>query len=175
MDKLTAFRVFGNSRLTPAKHAKVFNDRWYLVRMQNTERDQGDGYYLAEGEYVELLPGNKARERREARLNHCNGITEYFGFVLEGFAAQYGTVRSIGYFTSVKDAFDAITKQYQDHEKWIRDVRHEADLAQVRADAADPRGDRTFHLNRVADIQQTLAKYVGQPYRCDIRIVRSAR
>lgn len=82
MDYLTAYRTFGNSKYSPAKgKMRIHKDKWYHVTFQNTSRDQGDGYYLEEGEYVELLPGDEARRARDAHLNHCNAIAEYNGAV----------------------------------------------------------------------------------------------
>jgi hypothetical protein len=83
MDRLTTIRSFGKPGCTPARHTRIYANRWYLVTFQNTGRDQGDGYYLAEGEYTSLLPGDRAREARDAKLNHCNNITEYKGLVFE--------------------------------------------------------------------------------------------
>ena len=79
MNRLTAIRSFGNPGYTPAKKVRLFNDRYYMLTMQNTETDQGDGHYLVEGTYTIILPGDKARGERDSHLNHCNGITEYTG------------------------------------------------------------------------------------------------
>ena len=88
MNKLTAYRTFGKPGYTPTKHIRIYKDRFYRVTMQNTERDQGDGYYLADGEYTELLDGVEAKRRRDAHLNHCNNIQEYHGPVW-GFKQEY--------------------------------------------------------------------------------------
>ena len=76
---LTLHRTFSNAGYCPVKRVRIYSHRWYMVAMQNVERDQGDGMYLADGEYAELLPGTEARQRRDAHLNHCNGIAEYSG------------------------------------------------------------------------------------------------
>lgn len=92
MDKMTALRSFGRPSYTPAKHARIMANRWYMVTFQNTESDPLTDYHgLADGEHVLLLPGKEARAARDARLNHCNGITEYDGHV---FAASYVPVGS---------------------------------------------------------------------------------
>ena len=79
MNHLDAIRNFGNSGYTPTKGIRILNTKWYLCTFQNTEHDQGGGYYLAEGEYARILPGKEARQARDARLNHLNAIHEYSG------------------------------------------------------------------------------------------------
>ncbi len=126
MNKLTALRTFANPSLTPTKGTKIFNDRWYQVTMQNTEHDIGDGYYLAEGEYVELLPGKAARERREARLNHCNSIVEYNGPVFELLTSQYGhELRGVGFYPSAEATMVKLDAEKAAHDKWVTDCIEE--------------------------------------------------
>lgn len=89
MDALTAYRSFAKPGYSPARgKIRIYKDRWYLCTFQNTEHDQGGGYYLAEGEYTELLPGGRARKARDARLNHLNAIEEHAGEVWEVVEVQ---------------------------------------------------------------------------------------
>lgn len=104
MNRLTAYRTFGKPGYTPTKHVRIFQDRFYLVTMQNTEHDQGDGYYLAEGEYTELLHGVEAKRRRDAHLNHCNNIQEYHGPIWE-FKQEY---RNTEWYASEADVVKRI-------------------------------------------------------------------
>lgn len=78
-----------NPGATPTRGTRVYRDRWYLVTMQNVGRDQGDGLWLAEGEYTDLVPGSEARNRRDSRLNHCNRIAEYRGPVYQVVIGRY--------------------------------------------------------------------------------------
>jgi len=82
MDRMTAYRNFGNAGYTPARKVKIYSDRWYLCTFQNVERNSLCDYIgLGEGEYTELLPGAKAREAKFAHLNHLNKVAEYTGQV----------------------------------------------------------------------------------------------
>ena len=90
MDTLTAVRSFGRPGYSPAKRTRIYANRLYLVTMQNTETDQGDGHYLVEGEYVELVTGDEARRRRDAQLNHCNAVQEYHGPAYAVYHRPYG-------------------------------------------------------------------------------------
>lgn len=82
MDRITAYRNFGNAGYTPTRRVKVYSDHWYLCTFQNTESNPLTDYHgLADGEYTELLPGTKAREAKFAHLNHLNKIAEYTGQV----------------------------------------------------------------------------------------------
>lgn len=126
MNHLTAIRTFAAPGFTPTKGTRIFANRWYRVTMQNTERDMGDGHYLAEGEYTELLPGNKARERRDARLNHCNRIEEWTGPVYALYTTHYGVWsanRDALYFGDVIELEKAVKKAYGDHLQWLAQVR----------------------------------------------------
>jgi len=97
MNHLTAIRNFANPGYTPTKgKIRIFDNRWYLCVFQNTEHDIGGGYYLAEGEYTQVLPGKKARDARDSRLNHLNAIKEYDGPVwqltsIEGYITCYAS------------------------------------------------------------------------------------
>jgi hypothetical protein len=138
MDTLTAVRTFAKPGYTPTRHVRIFADRWYLVTMQNVERGQGDYMGLGEGEYTELLPGAKARERREARLNHCNAIAEYSGPVFELLANQYGgELRHVGYFPSIADLITKLDNCKADHDEWIADCRAEAQRHLASAEAIE--------------------------------------
>lgn len=128
MNKLTAIRTFAAPGFCPVKRTRIFANRWYKVTMQNTERDMGDGYYLAEGEYVELIPGNEARRRRDARLNHCNRIEEWTGPVYALFTTYYGSwngSRQPEYFGDLESLEKAVKKAYGDHLQWISKVNAE--------------------------------------------------
>jgi hypothetical protein len=106
--------------------------------MQNTERDMGDGYYLADGEYTELLPGSAARERREARLNHCNAIAEYSGPVFAVLTSSYGhwdTSRKPSYFPTEADALEFVRTERAKHEKWLQECEKQLAIYQAKYDA----------------------------------------
>ena len=97
MDRMTAYRTFGQPGYTPVKHVKIFNDRWYRCRFQNVETDPRSDYVgLGEGEYVEILPGQKARTARDARLNHLNGLEEWTGPVFKVERPQWNDSKYVG-------------------------------------------------------------------------------
>src|SRR5258708_27774035 len=106
--------------------------------MQNIETEPRADYVgLAEGEYVELLPGDAARERRDARLNHCNAIAEYDGPVFAVMTTQYGnwdTGRKPHYSPSKADADAYIKAQRDAHDTWLE----EGEKKQTRYEAAHP-------------------------------------
>ncbi len=82
MDKLTAIRCFANSGYCPVKSTRIYANKWYLVELQDIERDYRTDYMgLAETSTVYLFDGIKAKRERDSRLNHCNRITEYTGNV----------------------------------------------------------------------------------------------
>jgi hypothetical protein len=134
MDRLTAIRTFGSSSFTPAKRTKIFADRWYLVTFQNVETDPMIDYVgLGEGEYSQLLPGNKARESRDAKLNHCNAIVEYTGPVYAAYTTSYGTMREAPmYFGDVDALHTHIASRKAEHDKWISDCQQE--LARLQSE-----------------------------------------
>lgn len=122
MNQLNAIRTFAKPGFCPAKQTRIFADRYYIVRMQNTERDMGDGYYLADGEYIEVLPGSAARERRDARLNHCNAVEEWTGEVFAVLTSSYGhwdTSRKPLYTVSETDAKIMVDRARATHDKWL--------------------------------------------------------
>ena len=127
MDKLTAIRTFAAPGFTPARHVKIFKDRWYRVRFQNVERDPRCDYVgLGEGEYTQLLPGAKAREARDARLNHCNGISEYHGSVFALYTTRYGRMNdNAEYFTGLDEMHAGLCARSREHAKWIEDCGKE--------------------------------------------------
>jgi hypothetical protein len=179
MDKLTALRTFGNPSISPAKRTKIFADRWYLVTMQNVERDPRCDYVgLGEGTYQELLPGNKARERRDARLNHCNHIVEWDGNVYEAFASRYGSeAQHLAWFPTVDETFDAITAEKAKHDKWIADCQHEQEIHETAAKAIDA-GEVTtsilsvdLHRESAANCAKVIEQY-REAFRCDIKKIR---
>ncbi len=129
MNKTTAYRNFGKPSYTPAKQVKIYDTKWYLVTMQNTEHDQGDGYYLAEGEYTLLLTGKQARDKREAHLNHCNKIAEYLGPVYHVSVRRYWHVEpTIEYAVSEIAAQTIIAKflleQTRHRHDWQKSIDH---------------------------------------------------
>ncbi|GAH44763.1 unnamed protein product, partial [marine sediment metagenome] len=78
-------------RLTPARHFRIYTNKWYLCTFQNVERDPRCDYVgLAQGEYVELLPGKLARQARDASLNHLNSILLWRGEVWAVIDTQCG-------------------------------------------------------------------------------------
>ena len=81
VNRLTAYRSFGNPGFTPTRSFRIYSKRWYICTFQNTEHDIGGGHYLAEGEYSELLPGIEARRARDSQLNHLNAIREHKGSI----------------------------------------------------------------------------------------------
>lgn len=123
MDRLTAIRTFAKPSFTPTRHVKIFSDRWYMVRFQNVERDPRFDYVgLGDGEYTVLLPGNKAREARDARLNHCNGITEHVGRVYALYITRYGRMREDAeFFPDIESMHARVLACYREHETWLAD------------------------------------------------------
>lgn len=119
MNRLTAIRSFGNSRYSPAKRTRVYDNRWYLVTLQNYSRDQGDGMYLEEGESVELMPGKKAREYRESRLNRCNRIVDYNGDV---FRVSMPQTRTVAFYTTLAKATGAAERIVANNQKSLADA-----------------------------------------------------
>ncbi len=80
MNGLSVYRTFAKPGYSPVKgKVRIFDDKWYIVTFQNTETDQGDGHYLVDGEYTQLMPGRAARNARDAHLNHCNAVSEHKG------------------------------------------------------------------------------------------------
>lgn len=169
MDILSLYRTFGKSSLSPAKGFRIRNDRFYLVKMQNTYRDQGDGYYLAPGEYVELLPGNLARERRDARLNHCNGIVEYKGpvYSFQGYYYNHEDPRPKTYHVSEEDLQNAVNNFHKFRTDWINDMIRQRDLYRSQANAeyikdrAMKTGIGRAVMNDPDYIQETIDEYNG--------------
>jgi len=84
------------------------------------------------------LPGNAARERRDARLNHCNAIAEYSGPVFAVLTSSYGhwdTSRKPVYACSQANA-DAIVEASRIlHAKWIADCEKQLASYQAKYDA----------------------------------------
>jgi hypothetical protein len=94
--------------------------------MQNVERDV-DYIGLADGEYEELLPGSKARERRDATLNHCNSIREYVGPVWEVQVHKYRSEIGEKFWARSEEDVQAIvikarTEQQQHMARWRREI-----------------------------------------------------
>jgi hypothetical protein len=125
--------------------------------MQNVETDPRVDYVgLGRGEYVELLPGSAARERRDARLNHCNAIAEYDGPVFAVMTSQYGhwnSDRKPHYSPSKADADAYIKAQRDAHNKWIEDCEKE----QARYDAAQVSEPEAWRAGAIEDCKRTIA------------------
>jgi hypothetical protein len=102
VNKLSAIRNFSNPGYCPVKSTRLYNDKWYLVEMQDVERNPMTDYVgLADTSTVYLWPGNKTRQERDSRLNHCNKIVEYTGNV---FALTSDKMRIIEYYPSMQSA-----------------------------------------------------------------------
>ncbi len=104
------------------------------------------------------IPGDAAREKRDARLNHCNAIAEYDGPVFAAITTQYGnwsTDRKPHYATSKDDAEAYIKAQRDAHDKWIADC--EKELAQYEAAfAAKP---ESWRAGAIEDCKTTIREY----------------
>lgn len=168
MDKLTAIRTFAAPNFTPARHTKIFKDRWYRVRFQNVETDPRCDYVgLGEGEYTQVLPGNKAREARDACLNHCNGVSEYHGRVYALFVTQYGQMRETPeYFDgNMEGLFAAVSSRFAQHEKWMTDCAKELAIYQTRYEKTPNEHNFETVLSCAAVIQKYRAAF---DYRLEI-------
>ena len=98
MNHLSAIRTFGKPGYTPAKHTRIYDNRWYLCTFQNVETDSRFDYVgLGKGEYQELLPGLAAIQARDAHLNHLNALREWTGPVFR-LAFIYYTKPDIHYY-----------------------------------------------------------------------------
>jgi len=124
MNQLTAIRTFANSGYCPVKHTRIYANRWYLVELQDIERDYRTDYIgLAETSTVYLFDGVKAKRERDSRLNHCNKIVEYTGNV---YAVKSEKMRILEYWWNLDEANKSKTK----HESKIADSLHKA-LAEI--------------------------------------------
>jgi len=132
VNTLTAIRTFGKPSYTPAKRVRIYKDRWYLTTMQNTEHDQGDGYYLADGEYTELVPGAEAKDRRDSRLNHCNRIAEYVGPV---WAVDYRYYPSMTYHTTEAEAERIVAERLAELRKLQAEAKAALEKELAKSDA----------------------------------------
>ena len=110
MNTLTAIRSFGKPGYCPTK-TRVQNNKWYLVEMQDVETDPRCDYVgLKDTTTIYLMPGKIAREKRQARLNHCNRIAEYTSNV---FALTSNKQRITEFYTSIELAENAKQKHEQ--------------------------------------------------------------
>lgn len=134
MNTLTAYRTFGDPGYRPGTaRVRIYDARWYLVTLQNTSRDQGDGYYLEDGEHVVLLPGRKAREERDARLNNCNAVREWGGEVWElTDKYKFGLV---SYHTSRAEADKAVAESRAEEDNGNREALARCDRLLAKTDA----------------------------------------
>jgi hypothetical protein len=102
MNQLSAIRTFSNPGFSPAKSTRIYADRWYLVEMQDIERDPRCDYIgLAETSTIYLYNGMQTRRERDSHLNHCNKIIEYTGNV---FALTSEKMRLAEYYPDLDSA-----------------------------------------------------------------------
>ena len=129
MNALTAVRSFARPVYCPVKHVRIFDNRYDVARMQNVETDPRCDYVgLAEGEYTELMPGNKARERRDSRLNHCNGIAEWTGPVYCVTVYQFNRPRQWPEYAGNHTEVEAIVQRNNaEADKHFRGFQHDID------------------------------------------------
>ena len=155
MNTLTAVRTFAKPGYCPVKRTRIFADRWYKVTFQNVEHGQGDYIGLGEGEYVQLLPGNKAREARDAHLNHCNAIQEYTGDVWEVYTTHYGHMRQHPVYVSCRESADLTVELARlEHSKWLQDV---ATSREKYAAGLLAKPNETWRNGSIADCDRILA------------------
>lgn len=156
MNSLTAIRSFAKPGFCPVKRTRIFADRWYKVTFQNVETDPRSDYVgLADGEYTQLLPGNKAREARDARLNHCNAITEWNGPVFEVFTTTCGNMKSDPVFVSCQESADlTVELARREHAQWVSDCAKERDLYAAKL-AANP--SETWRAGSIEACDQIIA------------------
>jgi len=99
------------------------------VTFQNVETAPRTDYVgLGEGEYIQLLPGAKAREARDARLNHCNKIEQWDGPVFALCTTSYGTwngSREPKYLGDSESILIATKDAWIEHAVWLDGVREE--------------------------------------------------
>jgi len=157
MTRLDAVRSFAAPGYCPVRKVRVLDSKWYLVTLQNVERDQGDGMYLGAGEYTLLLPGAKAREYKVARLNHCNGIQEWQGPVYELQPKRWGR----NYYgpswatceAEVLQAQEAERKEWQEHLAAL-----DQEEAKQRKQRAEYTGDDPERLRYFAFCESNMAE-----------------
>jgi hypothetical protein len=170
LDTLTAIRSFARPGYCPAKRVRIYNQKWYLVTMQNVETDPRSDYVgLAEGQYVELMPGARARAARDAHLNHCNNIVEYRGPVYALFATRYGDWETEPiYCQTYTEAEGNAAIARGEHEQWLRDVRaaQQRYIARLETDAG-----QNWLQSSIADCQRILDTQQDS-FRYEIRQVR---
>lgn len=173
-DNLTMFRTFGRSDYSPARNVRIRKDKFYLVRMQNTSRDQGDGYYLEPGEYTELVPGSDARARRDARLNHCNAVTEYTGPVYRVTLYQFSREHAprIHYARSADDAAALVQQHNTARQAHAEACRKEANRLRARGEQQDHATARLMHQQWAADADRAAEMAEREPWPADVEQVR---
>jgi hypothetical protein len=174
MNSLTAVRTFAAPGFTPARHTRIHNDRWYLVTLQNVEHGQGDYIGLADGTYTELLPGDKARECRDAHLNHCNHIAEHHGTVYQLLANRYGgESQPVGWFATLPALEATLDARKAEHDKWIADCLREAGQHdQTAASLAAGTGKSLLtaaHHRQIAEECRAVAARYAEAFRCNVR------
>lgn len=169
MDRLTAIRTFAAPGFSRARgRVRIMDSKWYVVRFQNVEHGQGDYVGLGEGEYSQLLPGRKAREARDARLNHCNGIAEHRGHVFELFASSYGgDLKSCGWHVSELEATRAALAKRFEHDKWIADC--EKTLADYQAKQAIK--PEEWRAGAIRDCERVIVEK-REAFKCEVREVK---
>lgn len=163
MDALTAIRSFGIPSFSPAKRVRIFNKRWYLLEMQNVETDPRCDYMgLAEGTYVLLLPGSKAREQRDCKLNHCNAIVEWKGQVWTVSEQPYACGQwQTSWYADEKEARQEVEKFHQKRFDWLRKVEKSREDATMKG-----------RLTTVQECDRVIKKHKDNPWPATIMQVR---
>lgn len=157
MNTLTAYRSFGKPSYRPkSARVRILDSKWYLVTMQDTETDQGDGHYLLDTESTYLLPGKEARARRDAHLNHCNRVAEYTGEVWEIANGKHPfAYPEDRYHPSRAAALAHFAKLWQAEE---RQLRAEFDLVERRLAKPDAAlADRRWDMQEAAALRTMLS------------------
>lgn len=155
MNQLTAIRTFAKPSYCPVRRTRIHNDRWYRVTFQNVETDPRCDYVgLGEGEYTQLLPGYKARQARDARLNHCNRIVEHTGSVYALYVTSYGSWRTDAtYHADVNSLHAAVETARASHVKWLADVERERNQ---HVECLKLKPEDTWRVGSIADCNRCM-------------------
>jgi len=123
--------------------------------MQNTETDQGGGLYLAEGEHTQLVTGQEARRRRDARLNHCNAIAEYRGPVWKVLRYQWNRPNQWpDYAASLADVEELRQHNDTEAQRHFQQFQAEVDRFRMQADNGGSRAYTAEECRRNAERMQ---------------------
>ena len=175
MNRTTLLRTFASPAYRPrAARVRIYSDRWYIVTMQNVERGM-DYLGLGEGEYTELVPGADARDRRDARLNHCNRVTEHLGPVYRAAFNPYATNTERVTYHATEAAARAWAEgnATAGRDKWLADLARERDRALILAESAiSPTFNTTFYRDKAADCARVLAEAQATPWPWSVTQIR---